>query len=250
MTRENSLKISPLTYRPFDEERDDLAKIKLSKLFVTDKGLQFSYPDQPLTVAHRSKIQRKSFPDFKMVVLDNSGSMKEGINGNAGNTNFIPWGDNSKYHFALLGFYGIENFLQKQGLAQYMDHALSLFSSSTRYKESNFQKLDEIRKFALSPEFGSTVIDAETLIESLKGRESFVLSISDGEIGNWDSEKNKFKELAETNYFAHIQIGSKTEFTNDLESWKQPVFYVNSGEDLSKLMVNIAKDTYKRFIRT
>ena len=193
-----------------------------------------------------------------MVVLDNSGSMKYNtnneyeINGepkNVGKNSFIPWGDNSKYHYALLGFYGIENFLQLQGIAQYIRHGLSLFSSSTRYKESDFASIMELRKLALSPEFGNTKLDAGYLINALNGRESFVLSISDGEIGNWSESKSKFFELAGQNYFAHVQIGSRNGFTNDLESHSLPVFYVNSGDELSKLMVDTAMNTYRRFTK-
>jgi hypothetical protein len=124
-----------------------------------------------------------------------------------------------------------------------------LYFQIQRYKEEGFQKLADVRKLALAPEFGNTHLDAGVLIQALKGKESFVLSLSDGEIGNWSSEKDKFKELAEKNYFAHIQIGGRTAFTNDLESWSQPVFYVASGNDLSKLMVDIAGQTYRRFTK-
>lgn len=251
ITREQSLEIAPLNYRPFDFEVDDPVKIKPSKIVLTDEGINFGVPKQPLTVDQRSKVQRRSFPDFKMIVLDNSGSMKEAPDGsgNIGKTNSIPWGDNSKYHYALLGFYGMENFLQRQGIAQYIHHGLSLFSSQTRYREADFRGLDSVRKHALSPEWGSTRLDAKVLTDALKGRESFVLSMSDGEIGNWSSVKDEFKTLAKNNYFAHIQIGSGTRFTSDLESWSIPVFYVTSGEDLSKLMVNVTKDAYEKFVR-
>ena len=87
------------------------------------------------------------------------------------------------------------------------------------------------------------------MLDSLKGRESFVLSISDGEIANWSQAKPEFERLAGDNYFAHIQIGSGNQFTQDLEAKGYPVFYVNSGEELSKLMVNVATDTYKRFTK-
>ena len=249
MTKKHSLAITPLTFRPFDEEKDDIRKIKPTKLFFNDKGITFGFEKEPLTITEKSKIQRRSFPDFKMVVLDNSGSMAQGIDGNQGRTNTIPWGDNSKYHYALLGFYGIESFLQMQGIAQYIGHGLSLFSNSTRYQESNFTDLKRLRELALSPEFGSTRLDAETLLTALNGRESFVLSLSDGEIGNWDSAKEKFHELASKNYFAHIQIGSENEFTQYLEENNFPVFYVSSGDELSKLMVNVANDTYKQFTK-
>ena len=249
ITREQDLAISPLNFRPFDEEKDDLRKVKPTKLFFTNNGITFGYGNQQLSVTQKSKVQKRSFPNFKMVVLDNSGSMAEGIDGNKGNTSFIPWGDNSKYHYALLGFYGIENFLQLQGIAQYIGHGLSLFSSNTRYEESDFKDLQRLRKLALSPEFGSTRLDAKTLLDALKGRESFVLSLSDGEIADWDQSKEDFYKLAGNNYFAHIQLGNRNEFTNDLESKKFPVFYVNNGDELSKLMVNVATDTYRRFTR-
>jgi len=251
MTRKHSLEISPLNYRAFDPEIDDPAKIKPSKIVLNDEGINFGVPNQPLIISEKSKIQRRSFPDFKMIVLDNSGSMAEAPDGsdNVGRTSFIPWGDNSKYHFALLGFYGVENFLQRQGIAQYINHGLSLFSSQTRYKESNFQGLDEVRKQALSPDWGVTSLDSKVLTDALSGRESFVLSISDGAIGNWGSVKSEFETLARNNYFAHIQIGGRTSFTTDLESWEIPVFYVSSGEDLSKLMVNVTKDAYEKFTK-
>jgi len=247
MTRRQSLAIAPLNYRPFDPETDDMGKIKLTKLYAAESGrITFGYERSPVTVIQKSKIQKRSFPEFKMIILDNSGSMQEGLNGNQGNTAFIPWGDNSKYHYALLGFYGIEQFLQAQGIAQYIGHGLSLFSSSTRYKESDFKNIHELRKLALSPEFGNTKINVSTLVDALRGKESFVLSLSDGQIQNWDQVKQEFGQLAARNYFAHIQIGQPNQFTHDLESNKLPVFYVASGEELSKLMVKISTDTYKR----
>jgi len=252
MTKEQNLQISPLTYRAFDDEKDDITRIKQSKLVLSAEGnsLTFAYPNEHLTISSRSKVQRKSFPDFKMIMIDNSGSMASGINSfDAGSKISIPWGDNSKYHYALLGFYGIENFLQQQGVAQYIQHGLSVFSSGTRYSEGNFMDLERVRKLALTPEFGNTNLDAGVLKKALEGKESFVLSLSDGEVGNWSSQKGDFKSLAEKNYFAHVQIGSESQFSTDLKSWGFPVFYVNSGQDLSNLMVDITKQTYNRFVR-
>ena len=109
--------------------------------------------------------------------------------------------------------------------------------------------MSDIRKLVLAPEFGGTSIDASGLRKALEGRESFVLSLSDGNIENWGSERAAFKELLEKQHYAHIQIGGKTEFTEDLESWKQPVFYVSGGEDLAHLMVDVTKSTYGRFTK-
>lgn len=250
MTKERSLEISPLNFRKFNQEKDDPAKAKLSKLFVDEEGINFGYKRQPITVTEKSKIQRRSFPDFKLVIMDNSGSMKQSPSNsdNVGNTNFIPWGDNSKYHYALLGFYGIENYLQKQGIAQYISHGISMFSSTTRYKEGSFSDIDKIRKQALNPEFGNTHLDASVLVRALRGKESFVLSVSDGEIGNWDSEKNTFLNAVKGKSYCHIQIGGKTEFSKDLEGKGFPVHYVRSGKDLTGLMVDLTRDSYRRLL--
>jgi len=247
--REDSMEISPLNYRPFDSETDNPLKIKTSKFFINENGFNFAYPNQPLTIDYKQKIQRKSFPSFKMVLLDNSGSMKEGINGDAGSAKFIPYGDKSKYHYALLGYYGIENFLQKQGIAPYINHGVSLFSDKTRFKKGNYSDLIETRKLLFEPNWDVTNLDANTLKQALEGEQSFFLSISDGVVSNWNSEKLEIKKLAEMNYYAHIQLGSGTDMTRDLESWGMPVFYVNSGEDLTKLMVDITKNTYHPFVQ-
>jgi len=249
ITRENSMEISPLNYRAFDYEKDNPLKIKTSKFFFNEDGFNFAYPNQPLTINYNQKIQRKSFPDFKMVLIDNSGSMKEGLNGDNGNTNFIPFGDKSKYHFALLGYYGIENFLQKQGIAPYINHGVSLFSNKTRFKKGNYNDLIKTRKLLFEPNWSVTNLDAKILKDALDGEQSFFLSISDGAISNWSSEKLKIKKLVEQNYYAHVQLGSETEMTRDLKSWGMPVFYVNSGEDLSKLMVDITKNAYHPFVQ-
>jgi len=230
---------------------DNIAKASLGKTRAkVGGGLQFKKKMIPLVLPPRSKSSEGSLADL-LLVCDNSGSMKEASDGsgNVGSTSFVPWGDNSKYHHALLGFYGVENFLQRQGIAQYIKHGLSLFSSGTRYAEADFQGSEAVRKRALSPEWGNTRIDAGVLKNALQGRESFVLSLSDGGIENWAGERDEFRSLISNNYFAHIQIGEAPDFTRDLESWNVPVFYVSSARDLSRLMVKTTKDVYKHFVR-
>lgn len=250
ITRESSLVISPLTYRVFDPEKDNPLKVKTSKFIFDENGFNFAYPDEPLTIDHRQKVHRKSFPNFKMVLLDNSGSMNSGLNGDSGNTNFIPWGDNSKYHWALIGYTGIENFLQNQGISPYIEHGVSVFSDDTRFRTGNYNDLGKIRELLFMPNWGSTTIDANVLKNALKGEEAFFISLSDGEISNWSSERGEIRKLAERNYYAHIQLGPKTKVSEDLESWGMPVFYVNSGQDLSRLMVDLAKNTYNKFVHS
>lgn len=249
MSREQALAIGTINYKLFDPETDDPRRINPNKLVLEGRELGFAHPNMPLVIPSRSKVQRKSFPDFKMVMIDTSGSMTDGLNGSKGDTSFIPWGDKSKYHYALLGLYGIENFLQRQGIAQYIKHGLSLFSNSTSYAEGGFNDLQKIRKQALNPQFGGTSLDTSVLKQALSGKESFVVSISDGEIANWVSERDDFKKLMEQSQYGHIQIGRGNEFTSDLEAWGKPVFYVKTGEELSRMMVDLAKKTYNRYVK-
>ena len=251
ITKSQHFPISPLTHRPFDYERDDPSRMKVSKVKLhSDHGITFGHPDQPLVVAARYKVQRRSFPDFKMIVLDSSISMKDGIDGDVGDTSFIPWGNNSKYHWALVGRYGVEGYLQRQGIAQYVTHGATLFSTHTRYIESSFSQMRKIHEFLLSPDFGgNTQLNASVLKEALEGKESFVLSLSDGEIGDWDTERDAIRELQKKVYWAHIQIGPATAVTRDLKSWGVNVSYVNKGDDLASAMINVTKKNYDRFVR-
>ena len=73
ITRDSSMEISPLNYRAFDPEKDNPVKIKTSKFFINQGGFSFAYPNEPLKIDYRQKIQKKSFPDFKMVLIDNLG---------------------------------------------------------------------------------------------------------------------------------------------------------------------------------
>ena len=249
ITRESSMEISPLNYRPFDEETDNPLKIKTSKFFFDENGFNFAYPNQPLTIDYKQKVQRKAFPNLSLIWLDASGSMASGINGDSGSKIFIPYGDKSKYHFGVLGCYGIENFLIKQGIAPYIEFGMALFSGETRFKKGDYNDLPKIRKFRLNPDWNVTNLDASVLKQALSGEGDFALSISDGDVSNWDSEKEEIKKLIEQNYYAHIQLGSGTSMTEDLKYWGMPVFYVNSGEDLTKLMVDITKNTYHPFVQ-
>ena len=108
----------------------------------------------------------------------------------------------------------------------------------------------KIHEFLLSPDFGgNTQLNASVLKEALEGKESFVLSLSDGEIGDWDTERDAIRELQKKVYWAHIQIGPATAVTRDLKSWGVNVSYVNKGDDLASAMINVTKKNYDRFVR-
>lgn len=188
----------------------------------------------------------RKFPRFRLALLDTSSSMKDAPDGSSatGSKAFVPWGDNSKYHYALLGYYGIEQFLQRQHIAPYVDAGTINFSATSKTATG-----EDARKNLLTPQWGGTTIDIDVLRQHAKNN-TFLLSISDGDIWNWDSIREAYKAIVTQCASAHIQIGSENQFSKDLESWDIPVSYVQGGEDLAHLMVKITSNKYKSYART
>ncbi len=187
------------------------------------------------------KVHQTNFPKLKIVKMDRSGSMAEGADGgDIGDTSSIPWGDKSKYHFALKGYFGIDNFLERQGIAPYVQAVALGFSGEQT--EKGFYK--NVAKSLLVTPSGGTTFDIERLERELD-RSALVISISDGECSLSERAKSGIeKKLSECD-FAHIQIGASTEFSQYLESKGVSVFYVKGDEDLSRIMVNFVSGYYK-----
>jgi len=192
------------------------------------------------------KVHPRNFPRLKIALLDTSSSMAESPDGSdeVGDKSFIPWGDNSKYHFALKGLYGIDNFLEKQGVAPYVKAEAIVFGDRTKATGKRQLRSEEERKALLRMPDGGTAIDADALTPEL-GERCFLISVSDGEIANWNSVKNSYKKAIEKADYRHIQIGAKNKFTEDLESWGIPVHYVRGDDDLSRLMIDATAKYYK-----
>lgn len=188
------------------------------------------------------KVHQVNFPKLKIIKMDRSSSMTEAADGsgNVGNTNFIPWGNKSKYHFALKGYFGIDNFLERQGIAPYVQSVALGFSGESA--EKGFYK--NVAKSLLVTPSGGTSFDAASL-EAELDKSALVLSISDGECGLSERDKQSIdKKLSECD-FAHIQIGGSTGFSQYLESRGVKVFYVKGDDDLTKIMVNFVSGYYK-----
>ncbi len=187
------------------------------------------------------KIHKINFPKLKIVKMDRSGSMTESADGNGiGDTSFIPWGDKSKYHFALKGYFGIDNFLERQGIAPYVQAVALGFSGEET--EKGFYK--DVAKSLLETPSGGTAFDIERLERELD-KSALVLSISDGECSLSERAKQGIEKKLNECDFAHIQIGGSTGFSQYLESRGVPVFYVKGDNDLSGIMVNFVSGYYK-----
>ena len=239
----------------FDPEKHDVRRVKLTRLGIDEYGeIGFQTHRGNISIPAQYIKNLRGFPDLKIVNLDTSGSMKEALFGRDTGmvvNPFAPrnqqWGVKSKYHHSLIGKYGIDAYFDMQGISGDADSILINTSSSSIASDRN--KTDsrtEENRLALSPQFGMTYMDCDTLEESL-GESCFVLSMSDGEFQNWNEQKNTYRELMSNHAYAHIQMGNANTFTNDLQEWGFAVHFVNKENPLEKLMVDVTQKTYQKF---
>lgn len=195
------------------------------------------------------KVNPKGFPEARFGLLDTSESMAHSPDCNGGCSNYscrgnksiIPWGDNSKYHYALLGWYGLLEYLKQNHLLTQTGISLGNFSSSTYLGKG----LLEAKKRALTPQFGSTYLDLDKIKSLLSGERMLVFSISDGEIGNWEDIKDEFIKLAQKHYYFHLQIGGDNKFILDLRANRLSAFNVRGNEDLAKTAIDLTDRLYR-----
>ena len=93
--------------RDFNPDKDDTKHISFG---FDDEGkviLKKKPHNVKMNIPHKRSPQ--GFPKTRFALLDTSGSMKDDVNGGKeiGRKSIIPWGDKSKYHFGVLGFYGL-----------------------------------------------------------------------------------------------------------------------------------------------
>jgi len=247
LARANSLPYAHMRHKPYDEQADNPASIKFNKLGISGKGKpSFMVPHSSLSLNYEIKHGIDSFPPIAMCILDTSGSMQGDLQGGSstGNSSFIPWGDRSKYHYALLGFFGIINYLENNHLLSRVQINAANFSSQT----IGASGIDNSIKALLTPQFGITSIDMEKIKKIAAKRGSIQFTISDGEIFNWNDIKKEFISLAKQNQFFHIQLGSPTQTSEDLRKAGFNVYYIQEGRELSKLMVDLTQKTYSSVV--
>jgi len=182
------------------------------------------------------------FPSLKIAVMDRSGSMARAPDGsvNIGDTSFIPWGDKSKYHFALKGYFGIDNYLERQGVAPFMDCSVVGLSG----EEIITGKPREVAKKLLhNPEGSHTALNASQLERELSDS-ALVVSISDGDI-TMPSDTSHLDEKLRNSDYVHIQIGGETAYSAYVQGLGKPVIFVKGDDDLSQAMVSFVSNYYK-----
>lgn len=240
-TQQTSMPIYRYGKRPFDPMKDSP---KHTTFGFDDKGkIQLMkrryHEDMPLEY----KVSPKGFPEMRFCLLDTSGSMGlSPSNGdNVGKKSVIPWGDNSKYHYALLGWYGLIEYLKQNHLLKQTSVGIANFGTTTEVR----QGLDEAKKLALKPQFGSTHLNLGTVQRMFRNDGMLIFTISDGDIDNWGSIKNDFIKMAKRHYYFHLQIGCKNSTTSDMERAGLKVAEVTGTKDLATTVIDLTDRLYR-----
>lgn len=245
-----SLPVVGYGYENFDPAEHDASKINFKRIVADSASpfkeklgnINFQVPMHYYRVPIPCSNAKSSFPDI-CLIIDTSGSMRGG-----GDCSLIPWGDKSGYHHALLGLYGIIKYLESEGIAPSLLWNVINFSNSTNASGwKTYSEMRELKKHALTPQFGGTEIDVNVLNRELGKEPSLVTILSDGRIYNWDRIKNDVRDIVEKNYTSFIQIGEKTQVGKDMQEYGAAVHMVKNKEDLSELLIDLTKEIRKYF---
>jgi len=241
-TESQEIPVSWYGRREFNPGKDNLKHLG----FGFDENGKFGlkkkrfHEDIPINV----KTKPESFPRMRFGLLDTSGSMEKDVYGedNVGSKKIIPWGVKSKYHYALLGWYGFLEYLKQNHLLRQNSVDLGNFSNQTIVGKG----LQEAKKIALNPQFGRTSIDTDEISHFFEGRDNLIFTISDGGIGNWGSIKKEFIEKAKKHQYFHLQIGSENSTTMDLRNAGLYVEKVMGDEDLARTTIDLTDKLFRR----
>jgi len=243
-TRSEKMPVAWYGRKKFDPKKDRGKRIRP---YVEDGKVELGVGKHPYEIDISIHSRPIGLPAVQFVMLDTSGSMQEELEKGGKVMNpwaeeDMQWTDTSKYHYALVSYYGLVELLQKHGVLKRTNMNFANFSSSTELATD----LDSAMRLALSPQFGSTNLDMDSVDKIFSKKGMLTMTMSDGEISNWNSIKNEFIEKAKKNHYFHIQIGEKNKFCIDLEEAGLPVYY-DTGKNLPKLVVDLTTPVITRY---
>jgi hypothetical protein len=225
--------------RPFDPSRD---KLKHATLGFDDKGrIQIEKKKWHEDIQVEYKVHPKGVPDHVAGLIDTSGSM--GWGGYDGDRGIIPWGTDCRYHYALLAWYGVLEWLRQNHVLKSTQISLGNFGDKTLIGVG----LQEAKNAALRPQWGGTSIDmAQVRKIFVGGNRMLLFTITDGEVYNWDNIQEEFIELVKDHFFFHLQICGDSKMSNDLKEAGLYVEQVENAEDLAKLIIDFTERSFRR----
>lgn len=238
-TRSEKMEIMRYGRKLFDPRKDRGQKIKP---YIKDGKVELGTGEHPYEIDIAYHNRPTGLPGIQFVLCDTSSSMQEELKEGGRVMNpwaeeIMQWTDTSKYHYALTAWYGLLDLLKKHGTLKSTNVKFANFSTQT-YSARNLQ---EAKKLALSPQFGNTQICMDSIKDIFSRTGMLTITMSDGNIQNWDSIKKEFIARAKKNHYFHIQIGNQRnepDFCKDLKKEGLPVIY-DDGRNLATIVAQI-----------
>lgn len=228
--------------RDFNPERDSYRHIKFG--FDEEGNLELKKKPYSIETQISVKNSPRSFPQVKFGLIDISASMMEDINGgeNIGNNLIIPWGDNSKYHWALMAQFGIFEYFKRNHLLTQNSISSAFFGKNTKVIEG-FQN---VKDYLLRPNFeGTTNINLSQIKSFFEGQGNLIYTIGDGEIANWKTIKNDFISKAQNHAYLHLHMGTDNKMTNDLKNAGLEVIIAQDGKGIVEKVINLTDKIFR-----
>jgi len=223
--------------REFDPEKDDFSHIDFRMNDNAELELRKRRFNElmPLEV----KIHEKGFPRTRFGIVDTSGSMSRDPDGGSdiGDTSIIPFGDNSRYHYALLSWYGFLEYLRQNHLLSQTGIGVANFGDETNLGIG----LEEAKRVMLYPQLNSstTKLELDKVKTFFEGRGNLIFTISDGEISNWDEIKDEFVKDALKHHYFHLQVGNENETTEYMRKKGLKVEEIKNAQDLAQKTIDL-----------
>lgn len=178
----------------------------------------------------------KQIPDF-LYIIDDSGSMGG-----------LSVGD--KYFMAMMGLYGTKNWLAKNGHIDYIKFGLIQFSSSTRaWGFETFEYAHGMKKLILNPQNSGTALDIEITRKMIynHNKKLIIIMLSDGDIYNWNSINNQFKNLMRLHQFTFLGIQGLGNAGHDLSNNGFNAINITNPSKLHEIVIDVAASSYSDY---
>ena len=111
---------------------EDVGEASLTKFGMSADGdLELMAPSKRLELPYQYAEPKKDRPKLAVAILDRSPSMNWQLEAGKNNTNYVPWGDKSKWHYLLWGWFAMTNDMIESGSADCIDNDAILYATDS-----------------------------------------------------------------------------------------------------------------------
>ncbi|MBM3200163.1 hypothetical protein FJZ53_04450 [Candidatus Woesearchaeota archaeon] len=244
---EEKMSVEEMPFEEFEPKDIDWASTRILTKNGGTKHVELYKYSNPLILPFESEEQPVGIPDLSFI-LDSSISM-----------GFKPFEGEGQggYHFAVLAFYSILNYLEKEGLAPLLNYHMINFSDTT-YSSGwrNYSELMEVKKTLFDYQGNGTTLDPKALEDLRDNRKDNLLCfmLSDTGFNSMDNEAKIIEEVdkiigTRSIGFYLFQLGYPSRFSKAMEERNIPVQYVKSAEDFMNKSIRFSKSLYGEIVK-